>query len=409
MGAVQVPRVVAALAGAGVGVLWLLGLLGFGIAPAFAAPAPGGEPLAIIEARPASADRDATRRRFIAALATVNGVAVVADDREAALTGVATDADDALATAALAEARDGFGALECGRARPAAEDAVRLLAARQAAAIDETVRMRAAWTYVLLCADRDGDGAMARAAADRLRAIGAAAAVPPDIWARFPDIDAATDRDIVELTVSAPVGAAVTIDDVAVGVAPLTRFVAAGKHLVAVATGASRGAVIATVHGKPLTIEVAALDRIAAWRDVAAQVAAWQGAAPPTEVEVSELMTRIGVRFAVVLGERGAASLWVRRPQQRTARLVVDGDLGDPLAIGAGVMARVEAWTGAGPDPDQPLLTEDDELVREVSRPREPTRWWVYAVIGGALAAGAATIYALDAGDDRQIIDLTFP
>lgn len=47
--------------------------------------------------------------------------------------------------------------------------------------------------------------------------------------------------------------------------------------------------------------------------------------------------------------------------------------------------------------------------MREAARPREPARWWVYAVIGGALAAGAVTLYALEAGQDRQIIDLTFP
>jgi hypothetical protein len=30
-------------------------------------------------------------------------------------------------------------------------------------------------------------------------------------------------------------------------------------------------------------------------------------------------------------------------------------------------------------------------------------------VIGGALAAGAVTIYSLDAGEDRQRFELTFP
>jgi hypothetical protein len=53
-------------------------------------------------------------------------------------------------------------------------------------------------------------------------------------------------------------------------------------------------------------------------------------------------------------------------------------------------------------------MTEADYEARVVRRD-EPTRWWVYAVIGGALAASAATIYAFETGEDRQRIELTFP
>ncbi|HUQ07519.1 MAG TPA: PEGA domain-containing protein [Kofleriaceae bacterium] len=363
--------------------------------------------MAIIEARPDATDRDTSRAAFAAKLGEVNGVSVVSDERAAALAGNAADADDTLAASALAEARDGFGALDCGRARPAAEDAVRLLAGRAAGGLDEAVRLRAAWTYVLLCADRDGDGPMARAAADRLRGLGGSPAVPGDVWVKYPEIDAATDRDIVELKVTAPVGAAVTVDHVAVGIAPVTTFVAAGKHVVAVASGTTRGAAFVTAHGKPLSFEVTAADRASPWRAVAGQVAAWQGAAPPSVVEVTELMTQVKVRFAVVLGERNTAALWVRAPDESAAKLVIDGVMKEPLELGAGVMARVEAWSGGSLDPDKPL-TATDELVREVSRPQNDTRWWVYAVIGGALAAGAVTIYAIEAGEDRQVIDLDF-
>jgi hypothetical protein len=395
MGALQVSRVAAAL-------IVIVTVLVFASATASA-----DEPVAIIDARAAAGDRESTRATFVAALAQVNGIAVVSDERAAALAGDAADADDSLAAAALAEARDAFGALDCGRARPAAEDAVRLLAGRAAGGIDEVVRLRAAWTYVLLCADRDADGPMARAAADRLRALGGSAAVPGDVWAKYPEIDAATDRDIVEVTVTAPKGASVAIDHVAVGVAPVTTFVPAGKHLVAVASGTTRGAAIITVHGKPLSFEVTAADRASKWRGVAGQVGAWQGAAPPSTVEVTELMTQVGVRFAVVLGEKNTAALWVRAPSEGAAKLVVDGMMAKPLEIGAGVMARVEAWGGGGIDPDQPI-TSTDEMVREVSRPKDDTKWWVYAVIGGALVTGAVTIYAIESGEDRQIIDLTF-
>jgi hypothetical protein len=392
MGALQVSRVAAAVA-----------LVAIAAVPS----AWADEPVAIIDARAAAPDRDTSRAAFAAKLGEVNGVVVVADERAAALAGSAADVDDSLAAAALAEARDGFGALDCGRARPAAEDAVRLLAGRAAAGIDETVRLRAAWTYVLLCADRDGDGPMARAAADRVRAVGGSPAVPGDVWAKYPEIDAATDRDIVELKVTAPVGAAVAVDGVAVGNAPVTTFVAAGKHVVAVAAGTTRGAAFVTAHGKPLSFEVTAADRASPWRTVAGQVAAWQGAAPPSVVEVTELMTKVKVRFAVVLGERDSAALWVRADGAHAARLVVDGNMKDPLEIGAGVMARVEAWSGGGVDPDKPLAATDD-MVREVTRSSSDAKWWVYAVIGGALAAGAVTIYAIESGEDRQVIDLTF-
>jgi hypothetical protein len=394
MGSLQVSRVAAAVA--------------FVAAVAsFAGPVWADESVAIIEARAAAADRETSRATFAAGLAEVNGVAVVADERAAALVGDAADVDDTLAAAALAEARDAFGALDCGRARPAAEDAVRLLAGRAASGVDEAVRLRASWTYVLLCADKDGDGPMARASADRLRALGGNPAVPADVWAKYPEIDAATDRDIVEVTVTAPVGAAVAVDGVSVGIAPAKTFVSAGKHVVAVAAGTTRGAAFITVHGKPLSFEVTAADRASKWRGVAGQVAAWQGAAPPSTVEVTELMEKVNVRFAVILGERNTAALWVRAPGEPTAKLVIDGAVRDPLEIGAGVMARVEAWGGGALDPDKPIAATDD-MVREVTRPRDDAKWWVYAVIGGALAAGAVTIYAIEAGDDRQIIDLTF-
>ena len=38
-----------------------------------------------------------------------------------------------------------------------------------------------------------------------------------------------------------------------------------------------------------------------------------------------------------------------------------------------------------------------------------PTKWWVYASVIGAVAAGVAIIYATDTGSDRQRVELHVP
>ena len=138
--------------------------------------------------------------------------------------------------------------------------------------------------------------ASSAAASAHGRALGGNPAVTADVWARYPEIDAAIDRDIVAITVTGPAGAVVTLDDQPIGAAPATAFAHAGR----------------------------------------AQAAAHERA----------------------------------------------------------------------PDPTLPLVREP----RTKAKPdRDPTRWWVYAAIGGALVAGAAAIYAADAGDDHQRFELSFP
>ncbi len=362
--------------------------------------------VAVVDARAPSPQAEASHARFVAALAAVNGVAVITDERATALAGRVVDADDRLAAEALAEARDGFGALDCGRARPAAEDAVRLLAGRQAAGLDEGPRLTAAWTYVLLCAERDGDPSAARAAADRLRALGGSPGVPADLWAKYPDIDVTVDRDIVALTVTGPAGATIWVDHTRVGPAPVTTFVAAGKHLIAAATGSVRGSTVVTAHAKPATVVVPVEERRARFAGIAGQVAAWQVGDPPTAVELTEVMAALEVRFVVVLGAGNEAALWVRAPRSPTVQRVARGSLDNPLAVGNAVVERASYWTEGGPDPDRPLLTETDHP--EPSRADGPTQWWIYAAIGGALATGALTLYALEAGTDQQRIELDF-
>jgi hypothetical protein len=69
---------------------------------------------------------------------------------------------------------------------------------------------------------------------------------------------------------------------------------------------------------------------------------------------------------------------------------------------------RLHAWNDRAPDPDRPLLL-DDRRGPDGRLKDPPTRWWVYASILGAVAAGAAIIYATDATSNRQRVELHQP
>ncbi len=347
---------------------------------------------------------DAARAALVGALRDAELVPV-GGDLGVALIG--RDPDQAMAIRVLAEAQDGFGQLDCGRARPLAEHAAQVLSARTAAGLDERARLTRAWTYVALCAERDGDRSMARFAVERLRGLGdAAGALPPDVWSRYPEIDAATDRDIVELTVTGPAGTTAWVDGRAIGATPATAFVAAGKHVVAVADGRTRtrAATIATALGQPLTVDLQA-DPVALQGEhaIADTVRGWQTAGAADSTVLATLMQAARVELAVVIGTDGATTLWQVRKREPIAIVVATG-AGAALAT-----AAQEAWAVAhdrAPEAGVELLREGDLAGDKADR--EPTRWWVYAAIGGAIAVGAAVIYAADAGDDRQRFELRF-
>jgi hypothetical protein len=74
----------------------------------------------------------------------------------------------------------------------------------------------------------------------------------------------------------------------------------------------------------------------------------------------------------------------------------------------------VQTWRDRAPDPDQPLLVETpaERRARGIARKgerEEPTPWWVYATIAGALLGGALVIYAHDTAEDTQRVELKFP
>jgi hypothetical protein len=83
-------------------------------------------------------------------------------------------------------------------------------------------------------------------------------------------------------------------------------------------------------------------------------------------------------------------------------------DGADRKRVLALVADRVQTWNDRAPDPDQPLLVEKPgEGLRR--KEDEPTKWWVYASLAGAVLGAAAIIYVNDAGSDRQRVELTFP
>ncbi|MEZ4400083.1 MAG: hypothetical protein R3B06_08695 [Kofleriaceae bacterium] len=368
-----------------------------GAAPAWAAPDVDAPAVVVI-----APTGDAATAAEVAAAVTATGLVVLDGPAAQVLRGRALD--DLAAERALAEAQDGFGQLDCGRARPAAETAVRLLAGRAAAGLDERARLTRAWSYLVLCADKDGDGPVARLAAAQLRGLGDAAAMTADLQARYPDIDAHLDRDIVPVTIAGPAGGVATVDDRVVGPVPATAYLAAGKHLVAVASGATRGAAFITVLGRPLavTVEAPALDDAVTAPAVAA-MAAWAGGARVDSASVGRVLADLDVELAAVVQPRGALTLW-HRQRGATARIAS----GAPPAIAAAARGAYDAAHERAPAPDDPLL-RDPPRRRSTKATGERTTWWVYAAIGGALVAGTVAIFAADAGPDRQRFVLDVP
>src|SRR5262249_20758999 len=134
------------------------------------------ESVALVDLRaPGSADRDASRAKLADQLDQLQGVHVARDGMlDSALAG--DGGGDSDAQASLDAARAAYGRLDCKTARPAAEHAALAFARRQASGASDGNGPRAAWAYVFLCADRDGDRAAAGNAATMLRALGVTSA-----------------------------------------------------------------------------------------------------------------------------------------------------------------------------------------------------------------------------------------
>ena len=375
---------------------------------AVAAPA-AREPVAVIDLGPPDGG---AARRAIDQAAIAAGLSPVLDDGAGdALAGIATYRDDVPLASAMADAGKAFGELSCPDAIAAANRALGLLATRQAAglAVPELPR---ALAYVLLCADRTGDPDLARRAADGLRRVAPAGTpeVPQSLLDKYPEIDSVADRDLIELDVTTtPPGATLLVDYAPAGTTPAHLVLPAGEHVIAAAAGTHRGYVVGTATHAQKTIDIPLTDTAGRWSKLAARVGSWHGQLPPP-AELDRVLAKVHARVALIRhgntveawGHAGRAEPLIRLGGADGIRPLAEADRAAAL-----VADRVQTWSERAPDPDRPLLLED-RAARDGGRD-EPTRWWVYASIAGAVLAGAIVIYAHDQQSTTQHVELHFP
>jgi hypothetical protein len=358
---------------------------------------------------------DGTRGKLAAAIVAGGLEPIIGDGIEDALAGTNADRDGIGLAAALAEAKDKFGALACPEATAAAQTAISIGAARHAAglAVPELPR---AFAYVLLCADRGNDHPAAIVAAAHIRALGGSADVDAKLLAKYPDIDALSNRDMMEVEIKAAVdGADVVVDFKPVGKSPVKIVLPTGPHIMAAASGTRRGTVTGTVVRKQPVVAIPMEDQAGKWASLAARIASWHGNLPKPK-ELAWVLREVNARVALVrYGDTVEA--WGHAGEGEPLRRLGNDDgirkLDEAPALVALVADRIQTWSDRAPDPDQPLLVETPEERKKrgllVDDKEEPTRWWVYATIAGAVVAGAIVIYAQDTRDNIQRVELTYP
>jgi len=416
MGAQQVLRAVA------VGLTGVALLAGIAVADDAGGDAanPSGladEPVIVVDLRAGDATALTTSRKQLQdALAAIQGLEVVRDAAlDGALSGAAVDRDATRVDAALAQARTAFGALDCKQASAAADRAIDDLAARQAAGLDDGPALRAAYAYIVLCADQAGDLATEIRAGARLRALGVTAGddvgISAATWDKLPEIDA-TGGEIVAVTVEADQpDATVWIDHVQVGAAPATAFLPAGEHVFAAGAGSGhRAGTRVAVAGTKQVVALALVDQRGTWSELAGMVHAWRDhVSPPTNAGLAAIMKAAKVRFAIVLAGTRTAEIWGQGARDPVAKKIDAGLIDQPLELAAIITDKAGQWDGRAPG--DVLLTETPEERAALYGRRKPdkAKWYVYASIAGAILVGGAVIYLNDAATDTQRIVIQGP
>ncbi|HEY1553547.1 MAG TPA: hypothetical protein VGF94_01875 [Kofleriaceae bacterium] len=355
-------------------------------------------------------DDGAARRTLGKALVAAGLDPIFGDGLEDALAGIAGSRDDGALAVAMADAQHAFGELQCPEAIAKADQAIALLATRQAAGIPVPELPRAL-AYELLCADRAGETDRAMTAATRLRAVGGSPDVPASVLDKYPDIDFVGGRETVPLEVTtAEPGATLYVDFAPAGTTPAQLVLPAGSHVIAAAAGTKRGYLVGTATRKQKTVAIELADMAGKWSALATRIAGWHGKRPPP-AELAAVLETVGARVALVrTGDR--IEVWGHagkaEPLVRLGGADGTGSLAEADRIAALVADRVQTWDEHAPDPDRPLLLESN-AERATAGMNEPTKWWVYASIAGAVLAGAAVIYLHDTQGSSQQIVLHYP
>ncbi|MCX5746438.1 MAG: hypothetical protein NT062_28510 [Proteobacteria bacterium] len=323
------------------------------------------ERVAVIDLGPATDGAIATRQRIAAAISAAGLVPIAGDGVEDALAGNHADRDVTTLAAAMEATRTAFGSLDCAQATSSARRAIAIAAGRQAAGL-ATPELSRAWAFVLLCADRHADTDAAMFAAGRLRAVGGSPDVPTDLLDKYPDVD--------------------------------------------VIGGQARARDVTITAGPQVPLVVDTPDARGAWSALADRIAGWQGKVP-SPTELAWVLTQVRARVAIVrYGD--TAEAWGQPGRVELPYRLGAGDgvgrLDEVPRILQLVVDRVHAWTDHAPDPDRPLLVETTRALRDRNE-KEPTPWWVYASIAGAIAGAALVVYLHDSAADVQHVELHFP
>jgi hypothetical protein len=248
-------------------------------------------------------------------------------------------------------------------------------------------------------------------AAARVHRLGAVAELPPDVLAKYPDVDTVIDRELVALEITADVpGATIWIDFAPAGTAPVKTMLPAGTHVIAAATASRRGWAAGTAVASQSQLAIPTREQAGAGSETAARVAGWRGKLPAPD-ELGWVLGKVRARVAVIRSG-DTLEVWGRAGRaEQPLRLGGEdgtGTLDDLDRLLALIESRVSAWNDRAPDPDRPLLVEDPD-----ANPRDrrdpPTRWWVYASLLGAAAVAGVALYFNEAGEDRQRVELHFP
>lgn len=376
----------------------IIAIVAVGATSAIAAPR---ERVAVIDLGP---DDPAVRQQLAAATVAGGLDAVIGDGIEDALGGRSTDSDALQLAVALGEAQRAYGALDCKAAIAASRIAIGIAAARQASGhpVPELVR---GWTYLLLCAEKGGDIDAVMTASARLRALGEPT--------KYPEVDTMVDREMFPVEIRAEIdGAAIWIDFVRAGPSPLKITLPAGEHVIAAASGTRRGWAAGTAVRDQPTISVPMPEQRGPHSQLAALVAGWGGKLP-APAELGEVLLQVKARVAIVrTGDRIEAWGRVGRSEAPHALGGEDGigTLAEAPRLVAVIADRVQTWNDRAPDPDEPLLVEDPKT-RGTRKERvdEPTRWWVYAAIFGAIGGGVTLMLLHDTASSTQRVELDHP